>query len=144
MVERVSALGLDVGQRRVGVAGCDGTGLIASELTTIRRTSFTRDVEQLQQLIDARGVRLLVVGMPYTLDGNSGVQARAVSDYAERLGAALQVPVEFVDERLTSVEAEAQLRSNRRFSPRRDKAAIDARAAAIILQQWLDRRRSGS
>lgn len=139
-MERVAALGLDVGKRRVGVAGCDGTGLIARELTTIQRSSFVRDVEQLRAIVRERQVTVLVVGMPYTLRGEVGQQAERVRQFAERVAAALELPLEYADERLTSVEAENQLRASGRFS-QQNKGAIDARAAAIILQQWLDRRR---
>jgi putative Holliday junction resolvase len=138
--ERISALGLDVGSKRIGVAGCDGTGLIATGLTTIERTSFDRDVAQLRELVEQRQVHVLVVGLPYTLDGTLGSQARTVKKFALRLAAALQLPVEYVDERLTSFEAEEQLKAENR-SPSRNKGLIDRKAAAIILQQWLDDRR---
>lgn len=140
-MNRISALGLDVGSKRIGVAGCDGTGLIATGLTTIERTAFEKDVAQLRSLVEQRQVQVLVVGYPYLLDGTIGVQARKVQKFAERLAAALQLPVEYVDERLTSVEAEQLLIAQRR-SPSRHKALVDRKAAAIILQQWLDARRS--
>jgi putative holliday junction resolvase len=137
---RISALGLDVGKKRVGVAGCDGTGLIATGLITIERTSLEKDIKQLRQLIEEREVQVLVVGLPYSMNGSIGPQAQHTVKYAQRLSQALQLPVEYVDERLTSIEAEEQLKAEKRFSTR-DKAAIDRRAAAIILQQWLDRRK---
>ena len=143
MKERISALGLDVGSKRIGVAGCDGTGLIATGLTTIERTSFDRDVAQLRELVEQRQVHVLVVGLPYALDGTLGSQARTVKKFALRLAAALQLPVEYVDERLTSFEAEEQLKAENR-SPSRNKGLIDRKAAAIILQQWLDDRRHES
>ena len=139
-MKRISALGLDVGKKRLGVAGCDGTGLIATGLTTIYRTSFTEDIKQLQSIIEERKVEILVIGMPYSLDGTVGFQARQVQKFANKIAKILQLPVEYVDERLTSVEAEAQLKNNKQFSTR-DKGAVDRRAAAIILQQWLDMRR---
>jgi putative Holliday junction resolvase len=138
---KISALGLDVGKKRIGVAGCDGTGLIATGITTIERTSFERDIEQLRQLVEEREVQILVVGLPYSMDGSLGFQAQQVQKFARRLAKALQLPVEYVDERLTSLEAEQQLKEKKRFSSR-DKGAIDRLAAAIILQQWLDSRRS--
>lgn len=141
-MQRISALGLDVGQRRIGVAGCDGLGLISTGLTTIVRTSFDADVAQIQQLVDEREASLLVIGLPYTMDGNLGFQAKQVQKFAQRLSQRLQLPIEYVDERLTSVQAEEQLRTwQKGFSPRDDKGAIDRQAAAIILQQWLDCRR---
>lgn len=138
---RISALGLDIGKKRIGVAGCDGTGLIATPLITITRVGFTDDVEQLQQLIAERQVTILVIGLPYSLAGERGKQAQRTEKYAERLASVLKLPIEYMDERLTSIEAESQLKTKRGFSPRRDKAQIDAHAAAIILQQWLDHKR---
>ena len=140
-MKRVSALGLDVGRKRMGVAGCDGTGLIATGLTTIYRTSFTEDLRQLQEIIKDRKIEILVIGLPYNLDGTIGFQAKQVQKFANKISRILQLPVEYVDERLTSVEAETQLKAQKRFSTR-NKGAIDCRAAAIILQQWLDMRRS--
>ncbi len=139
-MERISALGLDVGRKRVGVAGCDGTGLIATGLTTIQRTSFKEDVEQLQKLVQEREVQILVVGLPYSLDGSIGFQAKQVRKFAKRVAKALDLPLEFVDERLTSVEAQEQMKAQN-LVPSRHKALIDRKAAAIILQQWLDQRR---
>ncbi len=104
------------------------------------RSSFKEDVAQFQQLISDREANLLVIGIPYTMNGEIGFQAKQVIKYAERLSKALDIPIEFVDERLTSIEAEEQLRTDKRFSPRYDKHLIDQRAAAIILQQWLDMR----
>lgn len=140
-MERISALGLDVGKKRIGVAGCDGTGLIATGLTTIHRTSFNADMEQLQQLVQEREAQILVVGLPYNMDGSLGFQAKQVQKFAQRISQALQLPVEYMDERLTSIEATAQLKAQKRFSTW-DKGAIDRQAATIILQQWLDCRRS--
>lgn len=139
--QRISALGLDVGRKRIGVAGCDGTGLIATGLTTLERRSFQEDVAQLRQWVLDRQVQVLVVGLPYTLSGEIGFQAKQVQKFATRLAKALELPLEYVDERLTSVQAE-QLMQEARQSPSRHKALIDRKAAAIILQQWLDERRS--
>lgn len=140
MNDRVAALGLDVGNKRVGVAGCDGTGLIATGITTIHRTSFAQDVEQLEAIVQEREVNLLIVGLPYSLNGELGFQAKQVQKFARKLAKALNLPVEYVDERLTSVEAQMQLKSQKRFSTR-NKGLIDKQAATIILQQWLDERR---
>ena len=140
-MKRVAALGLDVGKKRMGVAGCDGTGLIATGLTTIYRTSWAADIRQLQEIIQEREVEILVVGMPYTLDGSVGFQAKQVEKFANKITRILKLPIEYVDERLTSVEAEARLKASKKFSTR-NKGAIDRQAAAIILQQWLDTRRT--
>jgi putative Holliday junction resolvase len=139
-VERVAALGLDVGRKRIGVAGCDGTGLIATGLTTVYRKSFGQDVEQIRALVDDRQVTVLVVGLPYTMSGDLGSQAKQVQRFANRLGKALNLPVEYVDERLTSFQAEQMMLAEGR-SPSRNKELIDRKAAALILQQWLEQRR---
>ncbi len=138
--QRVSALGLDLGSKRIGVAGCDGLGLLATELTTIKRKSFQQDVEQLKALVKEREVQLLVIGMPYSLNGEVGFQAKSTEKLAHRFAKALELPLEFVDERLTSCEAEEQLKAQK-ISLSRNKGLIDRKAAGIILQQWLEQRR---
>jgi putative holliday junction resolvase len=139
----ISALGLDLGHRRIGVAGCDRLGLIAAGLTTIHRTSFEQDILQLRQLTQSREASVLVVGLPYSMNGEIGTQAKRTQKLAQRIGAALDLPIEYMDERLTSVEAEAMLHAQR-ISPSRNRALIDRKAACIILQQWLDLRRQVS
>jgi putative holliday junction resolvase len=135
----VSALGLDLGRKRIGVAGCDGTGLIATGLTTIWRRSFIDDIAQLEQFCQARAVELLVVGLPYSMDGSLGTQAKQVQKLAQRIAVALNLPIEYVDERLTSLEAEELLRQEGR-DLRQYRDSIDRKAAALILQRWLDQR----
>lgn len=139
----MSALGLDFGRKRIGVAGCDGTGLIATGITTIERTSFDRDVAQIRHLVHERQVQILVIGLPYSMDGSLGFQARQVQKFAKRLGKALNLPVEYMDERLTSFQAEQMLIAENR-SPSRHKGLIDRKAACLILQQWLDSKRTPS
>ncbi len=138
---KVAALGLDVGRRRIGLAGCDGLGLIATGLTTIHRVSYDEDITNIQQWVHKRGAEILVIGLPYCLNGALGRQAKETQKFARRLGAALDLPIEYVDERLTSVEAEAQLKAQKKYC-RRNKGLVDRQAAVIILQQWLDQRRS--
>jgi putative Holliday junction resolvase len=141
MTPKVAVLGLDVGRKRIGVAGCDGTGLIATGITTIHRRSYQEDIEQLQALITERQVERLIVGLPYTMAGDVGTQAKQVQKFARRLEVTLGLPIEYVDERLTSVEAEHQLKAQKRFSTY-NKGLIDQQAAQIILQQWLDLQRN--
>ena len=137
---QISALGLDVGRKRIGVAGCDRTGLIATGLLTIERRSFQQVQVQLQQLVQERDVQVLVVGLPYTMSGAIGEQARHVQKFAGAMAIALQLPLEYIDERLTSYQAE-QLLHAQKISPSRNKGLIDRKAASLILQQWLDERR---
>ncbi len=139
----ISALGLDVGRKRIGVAGCDRTGLIATGITTIERQSFVQDVEKIHILVKEREVQTLVVGLPYSMDGSLGFQARQTQKFASRLAKALQLPVEYVDERLTSYQAEQMLIAEK-ISPSRHKGLIDRKAASLILQQWLDSKNHSS
>lgn len=139
----ISALGLDVGKKRIGVAGCDGTGLIAFGLTTIARTSYQEDLAKLRQMVEERQVTVLVVGLPYSMDGSLGFQARQVQKFAKAIAKHLNLPLEYVDERLTSFQAEQMLQAEG-ISPSRQKGLVDRKAAAIILQDWLDKQRRQS
>jgi putative Holliday junction resolvase len=97
-------------------------------------------VAQLQYIVQERQVQVLVVGLPYTMSGSLGFQARQVQKFGQRLVKALNLPLEYVDERLTSFQAE-QLLHAENISPSRNKGLIDRKAASLILQQWLDERR---
>lgn len=137
------ALALDVGERRIGVAISDELGLIASPLTTIERRQG--DLETIGSLVAGRGASCVVVGLPTGLSGREGPQAAAVRAFVEQLRAAIDatVPIAFWDERLTTVVAERALREH---GSRRNKhrAEVDAVAAAVILQGYLDAQRSQS
>ncbi len=136
----ICVLGLDLGEKRIGVAGCDRLGLMASGLTTIHRRSFAQDMEELQQMIRDREIDRLVIGLPYTMEGKIGFQAKRVQRLAQRIAEAVALPVEFVDERMTSHEAKQLIGQHRRRS-NRDLGAVDRMAAALILQHWLDQKR---
>lgn len=138
--EYVSALALDIGRRRIGVAGCDRLGLLVTELPTLKNRSFRALVDELKAIVEQRQVNVLVVGLPYTMAGEVGKQAQWVKSFAEKVSAILQIPVEYVDERLTSFQAEQMLQLEGVKLSRQNKALIDQKAAAIILQQWLDQR----
>ncbi|MFM7886599.1 MAG: Holliday junction resolvase RuvX [Pseudanabaena sp.] len=131
-----AALGLDVGRKRIGVAGCDRLGITVHGITTIIRRSWQDDMEELRSLILDRNIDILVIGLPYNMDGSLGYQAKQVQKFANSAAKQLGITVEFVDERLTSYEAEEMMRSQG-ISTRENKALIDRKAAAIILQQWL-------
>jgi putative Holliday junction resolvase len=145
-------LGLDVGDRRVGVALADpATGSIRP-LATIQRRSTARDAVVLGRLADEHGVAELVVGLPLMPAGTEGEQARGTRDWADAIGALLRLPVAYRDERLTSRAAEARLGRPRRGASggapsvsanRAYRARIDREAAAAILQAELDARSTG-
>lgn len=143
----ISALGLDFGRKRIGLAACDQLGLIAFGLDTLIHRSFAEDAQAIGRICQQRAVKLLVIGLPYTMNGEIGSQARHVQRWGERLGQVLNLPITFVDERLTSYQAEELLRQRgyRRHYRRKQspQPSVDSQAAAIILQQWLDQQRSG-
>ena len=130
-------LGLDLGQRRIGVALSDPYGILASPLSTIELDDPDRGQEKVRALVLEHGVRRVVVGLPLLLDGNEGEEAQRVQAWVGRLRPLLEVPVELWDERLSSAAAErALLESGMRRGRRRQH--VDAVAAALILQNYLD------
>ena len=132
-------LALDFGERRIGVALSDAGEFLATPLTTIRSHSPASDVAEVLRLAAEHEAGEIVVGLPYSLSGQVGPQARLVTGFIERLSASSPVNVTSWDERFSSQEAERLLReSGRRPSRQRDK--VDAAAAAVILQSYLDSR----
>lgn len=136
---------MDFGERRVGVAVSDPTGTIARPLTTLRRRRGKRPpVASLERLARQHEVAGVVWGLPLELDGTESEWTREVRAVAERLGRRLELPVYYVDERMTTIQAERAVReSGVSRSRRREKERVDRTAAAVILQAWLDRRRGG-
>ncbi len=130
-------LGLDPGERRIGVAVSDPRGVIARPLTVIERRSFKEDAARLRALVEARGVERVVVGHPVGMDGKTGTAARSARRYSNRLRAALGVEVALWDERLTTAEAERAMLSAGESRARR-REVRDAVAAALMLQNYLD------
>ena len=134
-------LGLDVGERRVGIAVSDPTGSVARPVQTLVRGSREEDFAALAAIITQHSVELVVVGRPLREDGTEGPQARRVARYARALAVRLPVRVVAWDERFTTVEAEEILREGRKRKERqrvRAKGEVDAVAAAVILQSYLD------
>ncbi len=136
MPQEIAALGLDIGKKRIGVAGCDGLGLTAMGLVTIERRSIDYVIDQLRPIVRDRRITLLVVGFPFNMDGTIGPQAKQTLRVTDILSRALVLPVEYVDERLSSLEAEELIKAEN-LSPSQNKGLIDRKAAAIILQRWL-------
>ena len=130
-------LGLDVGDARIGVALSDPLGFTAQRLTVIERQGRAQDVEAVQRLVERHGVQTVVVGLPLTMRGEQGPQARKVAAFAEALRTRLAVPVQFIDERLTTVQGSRALQETGTRGRKR-KAVIDQVAAQLILQQFLD------
>src|SRR5262249_42654655 len=136
-------IGIDVGARRIGLAISDATRTLARPLETIAvdddRDALDRVAARIAELaLDEDGVGAIVVGMPRRLDGSPSDATARVAAFVAALRARIELPIATEDERLTSVEAESRLASRERDWKKR-KEKIDAAAAAIILQDYLDR-----
>jgi putative Holliday junction resolvase len=135
-------MGIDFGERRTGVALSDPTGTLASPLETIERRSGQRlPLKALEEIARAHEVTHLVVGIPLDLRGEETEWARRIRTAGDELARRLGVPVAYVDERFTSVQARRAVRSAglpRIERERKDR--VDRAAAALMLQGWLDRR----
>ncbi len=138
-------LGVDYGERRVGLAVSDPTGTIAQPLPTLTRRPGKRPpVQAVADLARQWQAEAIVVGLPLTLAGDESDWTRETRAFAERLAERTGLPLHFVDERMTSVRAERAVRSlGLRRAEREDKARVDAAAAVLILQAFLDRSSHG-
>ena len=133
-------LGLDLGQRRIGVAVSDASGTLASPHGLVQRSGDAgADHRRLAQLVEELGAERVVVGLPLSLSGEAGPAARAAMEEAATLAEVLGVPVELYDERLTTVSAQRALREGGRPA-RAQRAVVDQAAATVLLQAWLDGR----
>ena len=136
-------LGLDVGERRIGVALSDPEGRIALGLTVVERKGEEAALKQLAALAREHLVERIVVGLPRSLDGSLGRQAQAVQDFVNALTAYCDVPVVTWDERFSTVAADKMLTEAGMKGAKR-KARRDSTAAAFILEGYLDHEKSGS
>jgi putative Holliday junction resolvase len=130
-------LALDLGKRRIGLALSDELGITAQGLETLERSNIREDLARLAQLASERNVALILMGNPLHMSGREGRQTEYTRDFAARLHAATGLPVEFRDERLTTVEAERVLRQSGISIQKRAKA-VDRLAAVILLESYLD------
>lgn len=136
------ALGIDLGERRIGVALSDSAGTMATPYEVVTRSGDrAHDHERLAELVRETGAEVVVVGLPLSLDGTHGPAAGRVDSEVAELRLRLGVPVDTWDERLSTVEAEGRLRSAG-VGGRRRRHVVDQVAATVILQSWLDATRS--
>jgi len=127
-------IALDVGERRIGVAVSDPTGTLATPHGVIHRRSKAQDFAAVARLVTELQAERVVVGLPLSLSGDVGPQARRVMRYAQALAQVLPVPVDLYDERYSTVTADELLAEGGR---KRRRTPIDAAAAAVILQEYL-------
>ncbi len=137
----IRILGLDIGDRRIGISVSDPLGITAQWLTTLTRQTQPVDVAAIVELARTHQAQEVVAGLPLTMKGELGEQANKVMVFVEALRAALSCPVHLMDERLTTVQGERALLETD-TSRRKRKQVIDQVAAQLILQQYLDCQRA--
>lgn len=131
------ALGVDLGDVRIGVAISDDARRLAVPVGTVHVGRPPRELKAIAELVRENDVSIVVVGLPLSLDGGRGGRAMHAEAFAQGLRAVVGVPVVLQDERLTTVEAERGLREAG-VSGRDRRAVVDAEAARILLQSWID------
>lgn len=131
-------LGLDMGSKTIGLALSDVSNMLATPAETIRRSKFTNDVRRLKEVIEAQDVGGLVLGLPVSMDGTEGPRCQSVRDFARNLLEAIDIPIAFWDERLSTAAVERVLIKEADMTRKRRGEVIDKMAAAYILQGALD------
>jgi putative Holliday junction resolvase len=133
------ALGVDYGSKRIGVAVSDALGIAATAVELIEGMSPQQAAQRIAAIAKDRDAKVLVVGMPVNMDGSEHASAAAVRAFADLCAKAAGLPVEFVDERLTTRQAERAL-WHAGLTQKDRKSRVDKVAAALLLQAWLDAR----
>ena len=128
-------LGIDYGEKRIGIAVAHGIARLPRQLTTLSNSPEV--VGEIQQLVAREGIGLVVVGLPRSMDGRLHAQAERVEGFAAKLAQTIQVPVKLVDETLTSIQAE-QILTNGAKNKNLAKGSIDAMSAALILERYFE------
>ncbi len=131
-------MGLDVGDKRIGVAVSDALGLMARPLTVVERRDAEADCTALISLVQQYDIQYIIVGLPRSLNGSIGPQAEKVQTFVESLRQCTPLKIEYRDERLSTVSAQRLLREGGKKKGEKKKGEFDAAAAAIILQVYLD------
>ncbi len=139
MSDKPRLLGLDIGDRRIGIALSDPLCMTAAGLETIERKNSKIDVERVRQIAERHGAVQIIVGLPLNMDGSPGEQADKVRSFASKLARATGLPIVYEDERLSTVSA-IRLLTVQGVSTGKNKDIVDMQAAAIILQKFLDRK----
>ncbi|WML35184.1 Holliday junction resolvase RuvX [Clostridium sp. OS1-26] len=130
-------LGLDIGDRTIGVAVCDPLGLTAQGITTIRRKSTEKDLEEIKKICEEYSVESIVAGLPKNMNGTLGPQSEKVISFCDLIKEDINLPINMWDERLTTVAAHrAMLEAD--LSRAKRKKIVDKMAAIYILQGYLD------
>ncbi|NOZ50779.1 MAG: Holliday junction resolvase RuvX [Chloroflexi bacterium] len=135
-------LALDIGDKRIGLAVGNSAAWLARPHSIVVRRSKRADAAEIARVAAHEGADALLVGLPYNMDGSEGPQAKRVRNYARQLITHVPLPMQFVDERLSSFAADQILQQNRPRKPGGKKRHNDDVAAAVFLQAFLDQQRS--
>ncbi len=131
-------MGLDMGEKTIGIAISDAGRIIATPFKTLRRTKFSHDAQELLALAEEREIGGIVIGLPLNMDGSEGPRCQSVRQFAANLGQQTELPIAFWDERLSTVAVTRTLLEADTSRARR-RQVVDKMAAGFILQGALDR-----
>jgi putative Holliday junction resolvase len=134
---RLRLIGLDVGDKRIGVAISDPTCTISSPLPAINRNTLEKDIKLVLDIAETHNARTIVVGLPISLNGSIGPQAKKIKSFIKDLARSSTIPIESQDERFSTLEAERLLRESG-HQPSRNRGLTDSASAAVILQSYID------
>lgn len=133
-------LGVDYGDVRTGLAECDVSGMLASGITTIKEGGMRNTAERVAKEAAARSCKKIIIGLPKNMDGTEGERATVIKAFAEILSSITDIPIDFYDERMTTMQAYRFLDGAGTFGKKR-KDVIDTLSAELILQSYIDRER---
>lgn len=134
-------LGVDYGDKRTGLAECDVSGMLASGICTIREGGMKNTAVRVAKEAMSRGCKKIIIGLPKNMDGSEGERSQVIRAFAELLKSETDIPIDFYDERMTTMVAYRFLGESGTFGKKR-KEAVDTLSAEIILQNYIDRERT--
>ena len=134
-------LGVDYGDKRTGLAECDVSGLLSSGICTISEGGMRNTAVRVAKEAEARSCKKIIIGLPKNMDGSEGERTQVIRAFAELLGRETNIPIDFYDERMTTMVAYRFLGETGTYGKKR-KEAVDTLSAQIILQNYIDRERS--
>ena len=136
-------LGVDYGDKRTGLAECDPSGMLASGIGTISEGGMRKTAERVAREAESRLCKKIIIGLPKNMDGSEGDRAKVIYAFSELLSEYTKIPLDFYDERMTTMIAYRYMGETGTFGKKR-KNAVDTLSAEIILQSYIDKERSSS
>jgi putative Holliday junction resolvase len=136
-------LGVDYGDKRTGLAECDPSGMLASGIGTISEGGMRKTAERVAREAESRLCKKIIIGLPKNMDGTEGDRAKVIYAFAELLSEYTKIPLDFYDERMTTMIAYRYMGETGTFGKKR-KNSVDTLSAEIILQSYIDKERNAS